>query len=93
MKVSVVIVSVRLLLLINIIYYQSLIYLFIYCKNAIQPYKMQVFLQINYLSGLLLSGSARGGGSEISVYPLFPFNITIYPKIIIIVQCVILDNS
>ena len=43
MKVSVLTLSIRLLLLINIIYYHSFIYLFIYCKYAIQLYKLQVF--------------------------------------------------
>ena len=52
MKVSVVILSIRLLLLIiNIIYEHSFIFLFIYCKYAIQPFKLQVFLnKLQYLS-------------------------------------------
>ena len=62
MKVSILILSSRPLLLINIIYYHSFIYLFIYCKYAIiQHFKQQVFYKKTiYLSiylfphGLLL---------------------------------------
>ena len=47
MKVNVHILSIRLLLLIiNIIYYHSFMYSFIYFKYAIKLYKLQVFFMI-----------------------------------------------